>query len=224
MFGSPFECLSTFSFKIDTNVEHLDIQERCLSEIVRFSPNIKHLHALPPMNLAADLDLAFEPDDHLPRPEELSYLPVVQENLLLWRTQGGWDKLKKLKIYRIGHLSAFAGQTPLLESLTVRVMSDDILRSSSNLVFDNMGPLRQIILIGHIGDRIPLGSLQRYGSTLTDLRIHKDFSTLASSLKVYQKDIYQLNLICPNIQYLELDLHPSTQWMYSEKVYKWHIP
>ena len=239
-------CLHTFVFKATRKCEFDHRFKQNLFQTIKRSPNLKILQIRDfvsglfgqlddmsselryPGDLAAGVRERGAMSEGLPQLEELTLtgltLPLFTHNELnVWGSTGGWEKLKRLKLKPSDFLPAFLGRVPSLEVLDCssylsRAFEDYAHPAGQGKPIALLGALRELEYQGP-GITFPIEVLQHVSRTLVSLKmhnansfVHRNGSTKPADTQF--RDILILNDTCPRLETLAVDMWREGVWPY----------
>lgn len=239
-------CLHTFVFRAVRKYEFDHRFKQNLFQTIKRSPNLKILQIWDfvsglfsylddmsselgyPGDLAAGVRERGAMSEGLPQLEELTLagliLPLFTHNELnVWGSTGGWEKLKRLKLKPSDFLPAFLGRVPSLEVLDCssylsRAIEDYTHPAGQGKPIALLGALRELEYQGP-GITFPIKVLQHVSRTLVSFKmhnpdsfVHRNGSTEPADIQF--RDILVLNDTCPRLETLAVDMWREAVWPY----------
>jgi hypothetical protein len=192
----------------------------CLFRLLRSSPNLRKLtigeyensstfaYSYPPED---EVELEVKARDQLPQLEELSYPLFSDHDLTRWGEQGGWGRLRSLKINSSKYLRAFAGHAPCLKFLQVFLWAEDFQSQKSYLTM--LGPLEELTLYT-LEMKFPFEVLSAYEETLTSLSIYaSEAAGYPAQQDLSTQMLQKINRACPKLANLGVNISKEKYWV-----------
>ncbi|OCK76552.1 hypothetical protein K432DRAFT_142242 [Lepidopterella palustris CBS 459.81] len=220
--------LRTFILTTARDTDFPPDSKRSLFKMLRSSPNLKTLHILDWISYHygsyPDMSSIFcQGSGDLVQLEELVLKGQIEPILTLRELEvlglnGGWEKLKILRLNPAKFLPAFIGRVPSLE-----VLGCDCLLRGAMERFDGsislaapLGPLQELDY-EDINITLPIEMLQHVSSTLRTVKMHKKKPTIHGFDICYPPglethELEKINEACPGLEVLAIDMRWDNEW------------